>query len=177
MRQIYVVGTLLSSAWDMFTFVLPIHASHLGFSASSIGLILGAFAAATFTVRLAMPWISRSWSEWHVLAGALLVAVACYATFQLTQQAFTMTTVAVILGLTVGSAQPNMLALLHHTSPPGRAAEAVGMRVTIGNACQVLLPLAFGGAGAALGLSVIFWGMGAVIGSGVPSAWRQARRH
>jgi MFS family permease len=177
MRQIYFVGTLLSSAWDMFTFVLPIHASHLGFSASTIGLILGAFAAATFTVRLAMPWISRSWSEWHVLTGALLVAVVCYATFPLTQQAFTMTTVAVILGLAVGSSQPNMLALLHHTSPPGRAAEAVGMRVTIGNACQVLLPLAFGGAGAALGLSVIFWGMGAVIGSGVPSAWRQARRH
>ena len=177
MRQIYFVGTLLSSAWDMFTFVLPIHASHLGFSASTIGLILGAFSAATFAVRLAMPWISRSWSEWHVLTGALLLAVTCYAAFPLMHQATTMAAVAIILGLAVGSAQPNMLALLHHTSPAGRAAEAVGMRVTIGNACQVMLPLVFGGAGAALGLSAIFWGMGAVIGSGVPSAWRRARGH
>lgn len=177
MRQIYFIGTLLSSAWDMFTFVLPIHASHLGFSASTIGLILGAFSAATFAVRLAMPWISRSWSEWHVLTAALLLAVACYAAFPLMHHAGTMAAVAILLGFAVGSAQPNMLTLLHHTSPAGRAAEAVGMRVTIGNACQVLLPLAFGGAGAALGLSAIFWGMGAMIGAGVPSAWRQARRH
>jgi MFS family permease len=177
MRRIYFIGTLLSSAWDMFTFVLPIHASHLGFSASTIGLILGAFSAATFAVRLAMPRISRSWSEWHVLTAALLLAVACYAVFPLMHHAASIGMVAMILGLAVGSAQPNMLALLHHTSPAGRAAEAVGMRVTIGNACQVLLPLAFGGAGAALGLSVIFWGMGAMIGAGVPSAWRQARRY
>jgi hypothetical protein len=67
-----------------------------------------------------------------------------------------------------------MLALLHHSAPPGRAGEAVGIRITIGNACQVLLPLAFGGAGATLGLSAVFWGMGAMIGAGVPIAWRKA---
>jgi MFS family permease len=174
MRRIYLVGVLLSSAWDLFTFVLPLHGTHLGFSASTIGLILGCFSAATFMVRLTMPWISRRHSEWQVLTGALMLSVVCYALFPLMGRPFSLMAVAAILGFAVGASQPNMLALLHLTAPPGRAAEAVGMRITIGNACQFLLPLAFGGAGAALGLSAVFWGMSAMIGAGVPVAWRKA---
>lgn len=174
MRRLYLIGTLLSSAWDLFTFVLPIHGSRLGFSASTIGLILGCFSAATFTVRLTMPWISRRFSEWQVLASALTLAMVCYALFPLMRQPLSLMAVAAVLGLAVGSSQPNMLALLHHTAPAGRAGEAVGVRITIGNACQVILPLAFGGAGAALGLSAVFWGMGAMMGTGVPAAWRKA---
>lgn len=174
MRRLYLIGTLLSSAWDLFTFVLPIHGSRLGFSASTIGLILGCFSAATFIVRLTMPWISRRYSEWQVLAAALTLAMVCYALFPLMQQPMSLMAVAAVLGLAVGSSQPNMLALLHHTAPPGRAGEAVGVRITIGNACQVVLPLAFGGAGATLGLSAVFWGMSAMMGTGVPAAWRKA---
>ncbi|SNS38129.1 Predicted arabinose efflux permease, MFS family [Noviherbaspirillum humi] len=174
MRGIYFVSTLLSAAWDLFTFVLPIHASRLGFSASTIGLILGCFSIATFSVRLAMPWISRRHGEWQVLVAALLLSVLCYAVFPLMRHVATITAVATLLGLAVGASQPNMLALLHHAAPSGRAAEAVGVRVTIGNACQVLLPLIFGGAGASLGLSPVFWTMGALIGAGVPIAWRNA---
>lgn len=173
MRRIYIVGTLLSSAWDLFTFVLPIHGTRSGFSASTIGLILGCFSAATFMVRLAMPWISRHLTEWQVLATALILAALCYAVFPFMRQPLTLMMVAATLGVAVGSSQPNMLALLHHVAPAGRTAEAVGMRVTIGNACQVILPLAFGGAGAALGLHAVFWSMTAMIGAGVPVAWRK----
>ncbi len=176
LRRIYVVGTLLASAWDLFTFVLPIHGSQLGFSASTIGLILGSFSAATFAVRLAMPWIARRYTEWQVLTAALMLAVVCYALFPLVRQPASMMLVAATLGAAVGSSQPNMLALLHHAAPAGRTAEVVGVRITIGNACQVFLPLAFGGAGAALGLHAVFWTMGAMIGAGVPSAWHKAFR-
>lgn len=173
MRHIYIVGTLLSSAWDLFTFVLPIHGARSGFAASTIGLILGSFSAATFAVRLAMPLIARRLTEWQVLAGALILAALCYAVFPFMRQPLPLMVVAAILGLAVGSSQPNMLALLHHAAPAGRAGEAVGIRVTIGNACQVFLPLAFGGAGAALGMTAVFWGMTAMIGAGVPIAWRK----
>lgn len=173
MRHIYIVGTLLSSAWDLFTFVLPIHGARSGFAASTIGLILGCFSAATFMVRLAMPLIARRLTEWQVLAGALVLAALCYAVFPFMRHPLSLMVVAAILGLAVGSSQPNMLALLHHAAPAGRTGEAVGIRVTIGNACQVFLPLAFGGAGATLGLTAVFWGMTAMIGAGVPIAWRK----
>ncbi|HZW21501.1 MFS transporter [Noviherbaspirillum sp.] len=175
MRHIFIVGMLLSSAWDLFTFVLPIHGARSGFAASTIGFILGCFSTATFLVRLAMPLIARRLSEWQVLTGALVLAALCYAVFPFVRQPLSLMVVAAILGLAVGSAQPNMLALLHHVAPSGRAGEAVGIRVTIGNACQVFLPLAFGGAGAALGLPVVFWSMTAMICAGLPIAWRKTR--
>jgi predicted MFS family arabinose efflux permease len=177
MRRIYLVGTLLSSAWDLFTFMLPIHGTRAGFSASTIGLILGCFSVATFVVRLAMPWIARHCNEWQVLTAALALAALCYVLFPFTRQPLSLAIVAAILGLAVGASQPNMLALLHRFAPAGREAEAVGVRVMIGNACQVALPLAFGGAGAAIGVSAVFWGMGALISTGLPLAWRKAREH
>ena len=174
MRRIYLVGILLGAAWELFVFVMPIHGSHLGFSASTIGLILGCFSCATFTVRLAMHWIARRYSEWQVLTSALSLAVICYGLFPLMTNSYSIMVVAALLGLALGSSQPNVLALLHHSSPAGRAGEAVGVRVTISNATQVFMPLAFGAAGATLGLFAVFWGMGAMIGTGVPLAWRKA---
>lgn len=177
MRRIYMVGILLSSAWDLFTFVLPIHGARSGLSASTIGFILGCFSAATFVVRLAMPWISRRLSEWQILTAALALSAFCYVLFPLMRQPFSLMVIAAILGAAVGSSQPNMLSLLHHTAPAGRAGEAVGVRITIGNACQVILPLAFGGAGMALGLPAVFWAMSAMIGAGVPLAWNKTLAH
>ena len=53
MRRVFIVSGSLSMAWDLFSFVVPIHGSHIGLSASKIGLILGAFGVAVFVVRLA----------------------------------------------------------------------------------------------------------------------------
>lgn len=174
MRRIYLVGVLLGAAWDLFTFVMPIHGTRLGFSASTIGLILGCFSCATFTIRLAMHWISRRYSEWQVLTTALSLATLAYILLPLMKNPYSIMAVTAMLGLALGSSQPNVLALLHHASPAGRAGEAIGVRVTISNATQVILPLAFGAAGATLGLFAVFWGMGAMIGSGLPLAWRKA---
>jgi hypothetical protein len=90
------------------------------------------------------------------------------------QQPHTLMAVAALLGLAVGSSQSNVLTLLHDTAPAGRGAEAVGIRSTIGNASQVVLPVAFGAAGAALGLFPVFWSVAAAIALGMPVAWRQA---
>lgn len=176
MRRIYIVGVLLGASWDLFTFVIPLRGAQLGFAAATIGVILGSFSAATLVVRLAMPWLVRYFSHWQVLLGALVLAAICYAAFPFMQMPLTFMIGAAILGLAVGSSQPNMLALLHQTAPPGRSGEAVGMRVTMGNACQVSLPLAFGAAGAALGLGIVFGGMTLLLAAGVPIAWHQAKK-
>ena len=174
LRQIYWIGILLSSAWDLFIFVMPIHGTHLGMSASTIGLVLGAFSAATFLVRLLMPWLGRRFTQWQILNAALILAVLCYATIPYLHRPGSLMLASAILGLALGSAQPNVLTLLHQWAPAGRAGEAVGIRSTIGAGCQIVFPLAFGAAGTALGLFSVFWGMAALIGSGLPSAWRRA---
>ena len=57
LRRAFVASAVLSMAWDLFTFVTPIHGTRLGLSASVIGLILGCFGAAIFLVRLVLPAI------------------------------------------------------------------------------------------------------------------------
>lgn len=174
LRGVYAVGILLAAAWDLFTFVTPIRGTQLGFSASTIGLILASFSAATFVVRVAMPGIARRYHEWQVLTGALAAATLCYVLLPFMQQPWTMALAAAALGLALGSGQPNVLALLHGAAPPGRGAEAIAIRASIGNLSAVALPLAFGAAGATLGLFAVFWGLGAVIASGIPLAARRA---
>ncbi len=175
LRRVYVVGILLAAAWDLFTFVTPIRGSQLGFSASTIGMILASFSAATFTVRLAMPQITRRYHEWQVLTAALTVASFCYVLFPFMQQPAAMAATAAGLGLALGTGQPNVLALLHQYAPAGRGAEAIGIRATIGNASAIMLPLAFGAAGAALGPFAVFWGLGAIVACGVPLAAKKIR--
>ena len=86
----------------------------------------------------------------------------------------TLAATAAVLGLALGTSQPNVLALLHSIAPPGRGAEAIGIRATIGNASSVMMPLAFGAAGATLGMFVVFWGLSLAIAAGVPLAASKA---
>ena len=69
-------------------------------------------------------------------------------------------TLAFILGIGLGGAQPMIMALLSSTAPAGRAAEAIGVRSLIINMSQTGMPLLFGGIGGALGMTPVFWAMG-----------------
>ena len=69
---------LIAMSWDLQNFMVPVHGTHAGLSASQIGIELGSFAAATFSVRLAMPWLSRQFSEWQVLTFTLFCAAAAF---------------------------------------------------------------------------------------------------
>ncbi len=174
LRGVYFVGILLAAAWDLFAFVTPIRGTQLGFSATTIGMILASFSAATLVVRIAMPGIVRRFREWQVLTGALCAAALCYGLLPFMQQPLAMAATAFALGLALGSGQPNVLALLHMGAPPGRGAEAIAIRASIGNLSAVSLPLAFGAAGATLGLFAVFWGLGAIVACGIPVAARRA---
>jgi len=172
---VYFIGILLAAGWDMFTFVTPVHGTQLGFSASTIGMILASFAAATFVVRLAMPGIVQRYREWQILTAALSVTALCYVAFPFMDTPISLAATAAVLGLALGTGQPNVLALLHTMAPAGRGAEAIGIRATIGNASSIMMPIAFGAAGAALGLFVVFWSLSLAIATGIPLAASKAR--
>lgn len=174
-RDIFLVGILLAAAWDLYTFVLPIHGTQLGFSASTIGIILSCFSAATLVIRIIMPFIYRHFKEWQILRFSLVGASLGYLAVPFIPNAAGFMIFSFMLGLALGCGQPNLLSLLHVAAPPGRGGEALGVRLTMGNATQTLLPLFFGAAGAALGLMPLFWSMAAIIGIGVPVAHRQVR--
>ena len=173
LRRVFLVTGLLASAWDLFVFVMPIYGTSIGLSASTIGLILGSFATATIIVRLALPWLSRRLREWSMITATLWVACAAYALFPMVQTVPLLAAIAFLLGLGLGATQPSIMTLIYATAPEGRAGEAVGVRSVVLNASHTVLPLAFGGVGAALGMSPVFWSMAAALAAG---GWLANRR-
>ncbi len=178
LRHILIATALISMSWDLQTFVIPVHGTRVGLSASEIGFVLGCFALATFSVRLAMPWLSRHVTEWQVLTYTLFCATLAFALFPLFSSRGPLMAVAFLLGLGLGAAQPNVMSLVHSHAPPGRVGEALGLRSMIIHSSQVVLPLVFGAFGAVLGAAAMFWTMAALVLTGGLAAvrWRKHRR-
>lgn len=172
-RDVLIATGLITMAWDLQSFLLPIHGTQVGLSAWQIGLVLGSFAAATFAIRAAMPWITRSFREWQVLTFTLVTAAIAFALMPLFSSLGPLLAVMFLLGLGLGAAQPNVMSLLHARAPAGRVGEALGLRVTIINGSSVVLPLVFGAFGAVLGASLVFWLMAVVLAAGGVAAARR----
>lgn len=166
LRRVFIASGLLSMGWDLYTFVIPIYGSRIGLSASTIGVIMGTFAIATFAVRLMMPLLVRRVKEWHTITAALVITAGTYSLFPFFTSVPLLMALSFVLGIGLGCAQPMVMALLYNTSPPGRQGEAVGVRTTVMNASHTVLPLAFGALGAALGMGPVFWSMTALLGVG-----------
>jgi len=172
LRHVMIATALISMSWDLQTFVIPVHGTHVGLSASEIGFVLGSFALATFTIRLAMPGLSRRFTEWQVLTYTLFSTTLAFALFPFFSSLVPLLIVAFLLGLGLGAAQPNVMSLVHSRSPPGRVGEALGLRSTIIHSSQVVLPLVFGAFGAVVGVVALFWTMATLVCSGGVAAVR-----
>lgn len=164
--RLFFVNWLLSASWDVHVFVVPILGHERGFSASAIGVILGAFAGAVTAVRLLVPILAHRLKESQVLVAAMLTTGAILCVYPLVHSALLMGVCAISLGLALGSVQPMILTKLHNLTPPNRHGEAIALRsMTIGLA-SAAMPLLFGVAGAAVGAAALFWAMGTAVALG-----------
>ena len=76
-----------------------------------------------------------------------------------------------LLGIALGSVQPMIMSTLHQITPKHQHGQALGLRAMAINGSSVVMPLLFGSAGVLLGLSGVFWTVGAVVGLGSRLAW------
>lgn len=172
MRRLLLVNWLLSSCWDVHTFVVPVLGHERGFSASVVGTILGSFAVASALIRVILPWIARRLQEYRLLTGAMILAAVIFGIYPFFELPFAMGVCSVCLGLVLGVVQPMIMSTLHQITPAHRQGEALGLRIMAVNASSVVMPLIFGAAGAVAGVSAVFWVIGAGVGSASPLAWR-----
>jgi len=170
-RQLMLVNWFLSSCWDVHTFVVPLLGHQRGFSASVIGVILGGFAVAATLVRVLLPLVAAHLKESVVITVAMLNTALLFAVYPLLHTAWAMGVCSVLLGLGLGTVQPMVMSTLHQITPESRHGEALGLRLMAINASSVAMPMLFGAAGAALGVSAVFWFVAAVVGAGSRLAW------
>ena len=166
MKRLLCVNWLLSACWDVHAFAVPILGFQRGFSAATIGLILGTFTLAISAVRLLIPLCAHRMHEVKVLRAAMLSTGAVFALYPLAHSPWVMGGCAVLLGLSLGSVQPMIMSTLHQLTPEGRHGEAIALRSMVMNVSSTAMPLVFGAAGTALGAAALFWLMGAAVASG-----------
>lgn len=171
MRRLMLVNWLLSSCWDVHTFVVPVLGYERGLSASAIGAILGGFALAATAVRVAIPLFAEHLHEWVVVTAAMLMTAGLFVVYPFMTSALAMGICSALLGISLGSVQPMIMSTLHQITPAVRHGEALGFRLMAINASSVLMPLLFGSAGAALGVSLVFWTVAVGVATGARSAW------
>ena len=166
MKRLLFVNWLLSASWDVHSFAVPVLGHARGYSASTIGLVLGSFTAAVTLVRFAIPLLAHRLREVVVLRTAMLLTGVVFALYPFAATPWLMGGCALMLGLTLGAVQPMIMSTLYHLTPEHRHGEAIAFRSMAINFSSSVMPLAFGLAGTALGPGVLFWLMGAAVGGG-----------
>jgi predicted MFS family arabinose efflux permease len=174
-RRLLIVNWLLASCWDVHTFVVPVLGHDRGLSASVIGTILGSFAAAAAAVRLLLPMVAARVREWAVITASMGVAASVFAIYPFMDAPFAMGMCSVVLGMALGAVQPMVMSTLHQITPEHRHGEAVALRIMAINASSVAMPMLFGVAGAVIGISGVFWVVGAAVGGGMRLSLRLNR--
>lgn len=170
-RNLMLMNWMLSSCWDVHTFLVPVLGHERGFSATAIGTVLGAFALAATAIRLLMPWLAARLHEGTVIGVAMVSTALLFALYPLVQAPWAMGLLSVLLGVALGSVQPMVMSTLHQITPRHRHGEALGLRSMAINGSSVLMPLLFGSAGVLVGAAGVFWMVGAVVGLGSRLAW------
>jgi MFS family permease len=177
LRRVIVIGIVVSICWDAHSFLLPLYGSARGLSASTIGVVVGAFGVGAFVSRLAIPMLSRHFSEWTLLTATFVCCGIGYLLLPLTGGATPLAILSAVIGVGLGLSSPVMMALLYAVSPAGRQMEVVGVRSTIANLIHVGLPLGAGALGATFGIPAVIWAIGAMVlgTSGLSWKWRAKR--
>jgi MFS family permease len=157
LRNTLIASGIVSSAWDLYQFFMPVYARGLGLSATSIGAVMSAFAVAIIVVRALLPFAVRRTGEAQMLTYAMFVSCAAFCLFPVFQSAWPLAAVSFLLGVGCGVGQPLSLTLVYNASPKGRAGEAAGMRITVNQVTHFVIPLVFGGLGSVAGYAPVFF--------------------
>jgi len=174
-RRLLLLNWLMTAAWDLHGFMLPVLGHERGLSASWIGVLLGLFAIAATFSRLSVPAVARRASEWTIVSVAVTLAAGLFGAYPLLSNVFAMAAFSFLLGMLLGSVQPTVLILLHKVVPEERHGDAIAMRLMMVNGSGIAMPMLFGAAGAWITVSGVFYATAAMVGMG--GGIGLARRH
>ena len=166
LRNALLTNGIVMAGVDLYIVFLPIHAHRADLSASAIGLVLGAFGAAGFVARALIPPVTARIGEYGMVAATLALSCGAFLLIPLTGNPWLLGVISFVAGLGLGCGQPLSMILAFNAAPPGRSAEAIGMRLAVSYGSHVLIPPVFGALGAAAGVAPVFWTCAMLLGGG-----------
>jgi len=157
LRRLIIISGLSVASSELFAFYVPVFTHQIGLSASTTGIILGAYAVAILVTRFFLGAITRRLRPDQIMFAFLLIAACAFAVFPLLRSVYGLMAAAFVIGFGVGCTQPLLMSTSYEKSPPGRAGEVTGMRLTANNLARVVMPLLSGAIGTAFGAAPVFW--------------------
>ena len=176
LRRIMIMSGLVVAGVDLYTFYMPIYGHSIDLSATMIGVILGAHAAANLVVRSFLPQLVRRWGEERVMTTSMVLAGVTFLLFPFAGQVAFLLLLSFTLGLVLGVGQPLSLVMTYNRAPAGRTGEALGMRFTVVNVTHMVIPMAAGTIGAALGVVTVFYANAALLLGGGYAHYRSEKK-
>ncbi len=173
MRRVLIASAVVMTGIDLFQLYMPLYGHQVGLSASAIGMVLGAAAAATFVSRALLPTLASHYGKETTLLYSLFLTAAMFTLIPLFGNGVILGLICFVLGLGMGLGQPLTVMLCYQYSPKGRSGESLGLRIAINNSMHVVVPAVFGAVGSAFGLAPVFWVSAGVIAAG---NWYARRR-
>jgi MFS family permease len=166
LRKALLANAAVMTGLDLFNLYMPVYTHSLGFTATTIGLVMSAFGVAGFVTRLAIPPLTARWGEHAMMSAALALSACAFVALPMMREPLLLAATAFALGLGLGCGQPLSMLLSFNAAPPGRSAEAIAMRLAVSYGAHVVIPPVFGVVGAATGLAPIFWTCAMLLGGG-----------
>ena len=166
LRGTLIGGAVATTGQDLFQFYMPIYCHDAGLSASAIGVVLAMSGIAAFVVRIWLPALVKRWGSDTVFTMSLYISACSFLLVPLFTSALALAMVSLVLGLSMGCAQPVTLMLIFSRAPEGRSGEALGVRVTINQVTHIVVPLIFGSLGSMFGITPVFVLNSLILGGG-----------
>jgi MFS family permease len=166
MRRLLFMNALMVASWEFHAFMVPILGHERSISASGVGVVMGAFALGAVAVRSIVHRLLDRFAEYLLITVAIAVSGLVLLAYPMAVNIDAMVLFSLVLGISLGSVQPSVLSMLHTITPAGRQGEALAVRVMLGNASTLTIPLLIGAAGGFLGASAAFWLMGSLVAVG-----------
>jgi MFS family permease len=157
---------LVQVGQDLYQFYIPVYGYGIGLSASAIGGLLAAMAAAAFVVRFFLPSLIARFGDGKVLAISFYLSALAFAAAPFFENVAVLALVSFAFGLGMGCGQPITTLQIFSRSAAGRSGEMLGLRQSVNNAMRVSGPVVFGFIATAFGLPPVFWMSAIMMGGG-----------
>ena len=166
MVRALVTSGLVQVGQDLYQFYIPVYGHGIGLSASAIGGLLAAMAAAAFVVRFFLPSLIARFGDGKVLANSFYLAALAFAAAPFFENVAVLALVSFAFGLGMGCGQPITTLQIFSRSAAGRSGEMLGLRQSANNAMRVTGPVVFGFVATLFGLPPVFWMSALMMGGG-----------
>jgi len=165
LRRLLLADLLMAFAWNANGLAVPLVGQRHGWSDDTVGNLLGCFGLAVMLVR-ALPgsWRARG-GDWPTVTRALLASGGVLVLLPFATTLPAPYALEALLGCGLGSSLPSMMALIEARTPPGRRAEALGLRQVVLGIGAATMPTALGAMVSAVGLGAAVAGLGGALGA------------